>query len=337
MNQHRVKRWNVQLIGSLENIKKDFYNLQDIASFGKGYWKKIEDNEFFDCLFYFKNQHRMETVKKMFIKSLVGEMEPIKTEAAFVKCLSALQHENTLNHLPLEFGKFLSEKKQKEVNRQEAWNKCQNQQAKSVLSIVRHIKETGITSATNFIFNQEPEKILQIDTGIKIYQKLQSNEMQQKLIDQAKKVQWIDWQTKLFNLLGKEPHPRQIIVVVDPIGNTGKTFFCQNYRRLFPDTTVYLNNAKAKDLLHSAQQLLLDLMRSEKKSIAYGAIEQLKNGCFLSAKFDSRFVEGGISHVVLFTNFELNYKAMSEDRWLIFHLKKQDDSEFIHCSESTFV
>jgi hypothetical protein len=93
-------------------------------------------------------------------------------------------------------------------------------------------------------------------------------------------------------------------------------------------------------MLHAAQLcverrvVLIDLMRSEKENIPYDGIEALKNGSFITSKYKSKFVDGFPPHMVVFTNFELNYQALSLDRWTIIRLQKQDNSETITFTES---
>jgi nitrogen regulatory protein PII-like uncharacterized protein len=164
-----------------------------------------------------------------------------------------------------------------------------------------------------------------------MHHKMTVARVQAELYRQAQQVVWQPWQQRLFNLLGEKPHPRQIIVVIDPVGNTGKTFFVQNYRRLYSNTTVHMSNTRDTDMLYSAQHcaerrvVLVDLVRSEARSICYSAIESLKNGSFVSSKYRSCTVDGAPPHLVMFTNVELDYGALSADRWYIFRLTRNKD------------
>ena len=341
MGHHRVRRWKIQFLGPKEHITEVFFQLQNIASFAKGHWKQTENNSIWQCCtcVNFLDQYRMTALKTMF-KETVGDMQPILNEKDFLEYLEFLQQEDTSNQQPLVFGTFVSENKRRGIQRQVAWDKIKNENVKVVFSIIQLMKEKGITAACKYIYENEPDKIFHIETATNHYHKMMEIDMQTKLIDKAKQTVWNPWQQHLFEKLAMKPDPRQIIVVVDPMGNTGKTFFVQNYRRLYPETTVSLNNSKKNDMLYSAQQcvnrkvVMVDLMRSEKDCIAYDAVELLKNGCFINSKYQSRTVEGYPPHMVLFTNFELDYKALSQDRWLIIRLQKQEHSQEITWTES---
>ena len=341
MGLHRVRRWKIQFLGTKEHITEVFFQLQNIASFAKGHWKQTEDNSIWQCCtcVNFVDQYRITALKTMF-KEAVGDMQPLLNEKDFLEYLEFLQQEDTSNQKPLVLGTFVSENKRRGIQRQAVWDKCKNENVKVVLSIIQLMKEKGITAASKYIYENEPDKIFQIESATNHYHKMMEIDMQTKLMDKAKKTVWIPWQQHLFEKLAMKPDPRQIIVVVDPVGNTGKTFFVQNYRRLYPETTVSLNNSKKNDMLYSAQQcvnrkvVMVDLMRSERDYIAYDAIEQLKNGCFVNSKYLSRTVEGDPPHMVLFTNFELDYKALSQDRWSIIRLQKQENLQEITWTES---
>jgi hypothetical protein len=337
----KVKRWMIQFEGTTENINNEFLQLQKIVSFAKGHWKVPENNDLQQChaCIYFLDRYRITELKKL-LNTAVITMQPFFNESDFVNCLRNFQEKDTSNRLPITIGKFIPENEQRRIKRQLAWKNCQNKTTKDVLSIVQKIDERGSTSAIKNIFDTDPDKILQIQLATNVYHKMVKNEMEYKLLEEAKKVEWKNWQQHLFDILSKKPDPRRIYVVVDPIGNTGKTFFVQNFRRLFPETTVSMNNCKTSDMLHAAQLcverrvVLIDLMRSEKENIPYDGIEALKNGSFITSKYKSKFVDGFPPHMVVFTNFELNYQALSLDRWTIIRLQKQNNSETITFTES---
>jgi hypothetical protein len=334
---HRVRRWKIQFVGTKEQITEVFFQLPNIASYAKGHWKKTEDDTIWQCVagVYFSDQYRITALKKM-LKEAVRDMQPILKEKDFLDCLELLEQEDNSTQEPLLFGKFVSANEQRGIQRRAAWDQAKNKNAKIVFSIIQQIHNRGIIPASKYIYDNEPDKVFLLETAVTTHHKMVETDMQHKLMEDAKLTKWNPWQSYLFDLLEKKPDPRQIIVVVDPVGNTGKTFFVQHYRRLHPETTVALNNSRRADMLYSAQQcverqvVMVDLMRSEKKNIAYDAIELLKNGCFVNSKYQSRMVEGNPPHVVLFTNFELNYKALSEDRWFIIDLQKQENSQIIN-------
>ena len=61
--------------------------------------------------------------------------------------------------------------------------------------------------------------------------------------------------------------------------------------------------------------ILLDIPRASKDFINYGAIEQLKNGCLYSGKYEGGDCIFPHPHVICFANEEPDKDMMSKDRW----------------------
>lgn len=51
--------------------------------------------------------------------------------------------------------------------------------------------------------------------------------------------------------------------------------------------------------------------------VNFTAIEELKNGTFISTKYNTKRMRGPSPHVVIFANFEPDYTVLSKDRWII--------------------
>ena len=144
-----------------------------------------------------------------------------------------------------------------------------------------------------------------------------------KAKEDAKKQTLRPWQKHVAQILEGTPSKRDIIVVLDPVGNCGKTWFQKYWSSLFPDTTVAISNGKVADLSFIVQQkpfvntILFNLTRSMQGIIAYQAIEQFKDGCYCTTKYQGREIKNESPHMVLFTNEPLNWEACSKDRWQI--------------------
>ncbi len=63
--------------------------------------------------------------------------------------------------------------------------------------------------------------------------------------------------------------------------------------------------------------MILDLPRHNVDYVNYGLLEQLKNGCMFSGKYEGGQFVFPIPHVVVFANQAPDMSKFSLDRWLI--------------------
>ncbi len=124
------------------------------------------------------------------------------------------------------------------------------------------------------------------------------------------------------------PDPRKIYWYHDEKGGAGKSSFAKylwwNHGHLT------LTFADAKDLLNlvykkqGLRAYLFDLSRTKggKSSMSdiYQALESVKNGYFVNAKYETGVACYAIPHVVVFSNHLPDMSALSADRWVIRHL-----------------
>lgn len=136
----------------------------------------------------------------------------------------------------------------------------------------------------------------------------------------GKELYW--WQQEIKDIMNTVPDDRTIYWYWDPDGNTGKSTFVKH---LFVTTThVCLADGKRADAFHIIAKLrtpprtvLFDIPRHGASFVSYTAIEKIKNGLFNSGKYDSSTVVMRCPHVFCFANFEPNYEALSQDRWIV--------------------
>lgn len=87
------------------------------------------------------------------------------------------------------------------------------------------------------------------------------------------------WQEKLLHFLHWHDSPREIIWVVDQLGNTGKTFlsfFLQDQEQAFR-----VPNVSSKDFAYAynyEKMVIFDYERDSEEHINYKILENLKNG-----------------------------------------------------------
>jgi hypothetical protein len=180
----------------------------------------------------------------------------------------------------------------------------------------------------------------------KVYNKVEKQynfnkycDKKQTQIEKAKAIIWKEWQQTVINYLKAPIHPREILVVIDRNGNSGKSFLMKNFKIINEETTCNLTNGKTRDLMHiiskkpQVENILVNLPRSGHKNINYTALEQAKDGDFCTTKYDGKEVDGDPCRMVIFTNESLDWKKMSQDRWSIMTIKAGGDFKIDSYSE----
>lgn len=130
------------------------------------------------------------------------------------------------------------------------------------------------------------------------------------------------WQQMVLDILAREPDDRSILWLFERNGNMGKSamskLLCAKYGAI-------ICAGKAADMKHQIAEackngcppeiVIFDVPRSSLGFISYTGIEEIKNGCFASQKYESGMVVMNSPHVLVFANEEPDYSAMSADRW----------------------
>lgn len=127
------------------------------------------------------------------------------------------------------------------------------------------------------------------------------------------------WQKVLMDLVQAAPRPRKIHWWFDQVGGQGKSFMtnllCRNHG-------AFLASGKKADVLYAykdslAEIVIFDLTRSQEGEYCpYSTMETLKNGFYLSTKYQSAPVWRDTGcHLIVFANFQPDKNKMSMDRW----------------------
>lgn len=132
------------------------------------------------------------------------------------------------------------------------------------------------------------------------------------------------WQQELNVKLNGAANSRTIIFVVDPIGNSGKSWFAHYYASLHPDVQVMLPSKKA-DMTYALDStlrvLFIDAPRSKQgEFIQYDFLEDCKNGYVFSPKYESRHKRLQKCHVVVLMNENPDMAKLSLDRYDIINI-----------------
>lgn len=142
------------------------------------------------------------------------------------------------------------------------------------------------------------------------------------LNDEYDNVQWFPYQQDILNLLNEKPDRRKIHWFWEPTGNSGKSYLA---KYLALTRNVIICDGKKDNIFNQIKSaidnnleikiLLLDVPRTNNDYVNYGAIEQIKNGCIYSGKYEGGQCIFKIPHVLIFSNEEPKMSALSSDRW----------------------
>lgn len=130
------------------------------------------------------------------------------------------------------------------------------------------------------------------------------------------------WQRALFHKTTQTPpHPREVIFIVDPRGNTGKSWLARKIANQENTTAQYMTPGKLNDMAYALDEtndvLLMDCPRSRVELFQYDFIEYVKNCNVFSTKYESRMKYLKPAHVVVFMNETPDTGKLSRDRYCI--------------------
>jgi len=124
------------------------------------------------------------------------------------------------------------------------------------------------------------------------------------------------WQARLDVRLALPPNDRTIVWVHDSVGKKGKSRYC---RHLVLEHGAILLGGRIADMMYAYKKeriVCFDITRAQADMSMhlYSMAEFLKNGMFLSTKYESRQVVFTPPHVVFFANVMPEPGRWSEDR-----------------------
>jgi len=134
-----------------------------------------------------------------------------------------------------------------------------------------------------------------------------------------------DWQEKLVKHV-EEQNDRQVTWVIDPKGNSGKSWLA-NWLYVHKGAFI-VDGGKQADIAHAydcQEWVVFDYTRSQEEYINYQVIESFKNGRIFSPKYDSAMKIFKPAKLIVFANWAPDYKALSEDRWDIMDMSAETD------------
>jgi len=150
-----------------------------------------------------------------------------------------------------------------------------------------------------------------------IHQKTQ----RELIIEKYENIEWNKLQKHLISIIETEQDTRKINWVYDEYGNTGKTHFAKYF--VAKGDTYYITGGKQADILYSYEGqsiIIYDLARTYADNIdhIYTTIENLKNGFYLSTKYNSeQRIYNKQPIIIILANFKPDTSKLSADRWNI--------------------
>lgn len=148
------------------------------------------------------------------------------------------------------------------------------------------------------------------------------------------------WQQRLLRYLSQPADPRKVRWYVDAMGGSGKSEFTSSMVDHEPELFTRCDAGKQADIAYAIRTdlerinkpwnghcVILDLPRQNEYNSIYAFIEKIKNGRITSTKYDSKNLSWPIGHVIVFTNWHPDKEQLSEDRWDIQYLNKDDPND----------
>lgn len=138
------------------------------------------------------------------------------------------------------------------------------------------------------------------------------------------------YQEFIMKIVTTEPDDRKIYWFVDEEGNNGKSCFtkylCAKYHAIVlcgkatDMKNGILNFEKNKGFF--PEIILIDLPRTfDNNYLSYTGIEEIKNGCFFSPKYEGGMCIFNNPHIIIFSNEYPKVDTLSKDRWYIKSIK----------------
>ena len=207
-------------------------------------------------------------------------------------------------------------------------NQLQAEKKKSQkLEVLEMIRSMGVTEA-KINWSAQDGCCEAFKSAKKQYDFQMEAKRDKNMIERARQTQWRGWQKYLVDYLKAPVDPREILVVLDKKGNSGKSFLIKNFKILNEEKTCKIGKGKMKDIMHIiskkplVENILVDLPRSIHEPVNYEVLEQVKDGEIFSTKYDGREISIDFCRMIIFTNEPLKWESLSRDRWSIMTVKE---------------
>jgi len=137
------------------------------------------------------------------------------------------------------------------------------------------------------------------------------------------------WQQEIVDICNEETDDRTIRWIYDESGGAGKSALT---RYMCGKMDALVTGGRCADMKYqlakyvevngtSPNVVIMDIPRSMGNLIQYEGVEEIKNGCFSSSKYESGMVLMPHCHVLIFANYKPDLSRLSSDRWWIREIK----------------
>lgn len=137
------------------------------------------------------------------------------------------------------------------------------------------------------------------------------------------------WQLEVLDIIKNEPDNRKIFWYWSVEGGVGKSELC---KYLCVNHGAIICSGDAKDIKYMVVKyhekhetypeiVVLDIPKYKGNGVSYVGIEEIKNGCFASSKYECDMVVMNAPHIFCFANEGPQMNAMSKDRWVVKEIK----------------
>jgi len=155
--------------------------------------------------------------------------------------------------------------------------------------------------------------------------------VKETMVDPLEGKELYPWQREIVDILNGPVDEKTVYWIVDTEGCSRKSSLCKSiciHRR-----TIVVNR-KGPDIKYGVMQyiekkstidvVMLDLTRSVRNAdqVNYASIEEIKNGCFFSPKYESGQCLFNSPHVIVFTNWPPNMEKLTRDRWRLIGVRE---------------
>ena len=148
------------------------------------------------------------------------------------------------------------------------------------------------------------------------------------------------WQTNVINTINKEPYKRIVHWYWSSEGELGKSglakYLCVKHDAIIlSGSATNMKNGIYQWMIKNKKDpkiIVMDFPReTDIDYVSYAGIEEIKNGCFFSPKFEGGMCLYNTPHIIVLANAPPDEEKLSSDRWDI-----QDIEEIIFWSISRF-
>ncbi len=160
----------------------------------------------------------------------------------------------------------------------------------------------------------------------------------QKLIDPLEGKVLYPWQKEIIEMISEMPDDRKVFWYWSDAGCVGKSSLIKHLCLKDPKGIVMCGGGFKDAEYCIAQKVKKEIVvkvvifnvprskvRDGKALVSYTGIEEIKDGCFFSAKYESGMVLMDPPHVLVFANVAPDTSQLSADRWVIKCLDKDGD------------